>query len=289
MPKMNFASGKHSILDLVVLFCFSLLSYLSVRGIFTEVFNFLINDHIRHVDEVYLQLVSNEALETLEVISEIKMLLALIQSSVGEVSFIIGIQVQLGQLLHVLVELVDRAWLASLAAIAAIEGMKLLLDLAFLSMSSLLSLVFICLGFFYGTQGSFQRLSVVFGIIAKWSMFLVLFTHFVVPLSIFTASTVSHHFFASHRAQIHQEFQTIHRHIPKHKKNSGMKERVEHTISSFEKLNDVFTNGSKGYSRVTVKHIVYSFIEFFVIPLVLLLLLSQLSSSFLRKIISSEF
>lgn len=117
----NLARNQSSLLNLGILSMLLLLAYMSYVGAISSFFDQTMYTQIDPVSQAYLKTTGHHAKETLVILSEIKAALALLQSSSGGISFILDVQVQLGQILDVIVELIDLAWSITLASVAAVK------------------------------------------------------------------------------------------------------------------------------------------------------------------------
>ena len=269
------------LLHLGVLSTLMLLAYLSYMGTVTRFFDLIINAHIEQVARAYLATTAQETTKTLEILSATKAALALLQSSSGGISIIVEVQIQLGQILHVIVELINRAWSVSLAAVAAVEGLGLLLDLSKLSMAPILTLFFVALGITYGLHKRTPRVAHAFASLARTALFLALAVHFVIPLTIYSTAAVGNFFFHGQKKEVQQGFESVRGATPKHKLDDGLRNQVKSVINKFKDSQGEMHNRTRAISRLTGSHILLSIAEHLVVPLLFLVLYGFLFRQFL--------
>jgi hypothetical protein len=274
-------SEHQRITSLLKLMGLLLLCYLSYAGVLKKVMIHFFLQPVNQINNQYLDAAAEVAV-TMEVISEIKSLLAVVQSSSGGISFFIDVQVQLGLVLNVIVELVDHAWKVSLAALTAIEGLKILLYLSHFFMTPLLVVLFVLLGTALAMQSWLPNVAKKLSRASRLGLFLVVFTHVVLPLALLLSGTVSHHYFSQNRADIHHGFIQFRGELPQHQNETDMNTQIKNSIKHYKHAHRTASNQSSGYAKLASKHFVNSFTEFFLVPMILIGLLSSLVVSVLR-------
>ncbi|MET1254386.1 hypothetical protein [Aliikangiella maris] len=275
---------KNKLIHLFKLLLLLFLIHLANSGMLTGLINFIFHQSIEAVNFKYLNAAIAESEETLLVLSETKSLLAVIQSSTGGISFFIDVQVQLGQMLNVVVELIDYAWKISLGALATIEVLKIIQSVATLSMTPLLVILLQSIALSIALKNRLPTIALKLKKITDIGLFLVIFTHIIIPLSIFLTATLSHHYLRDHRAAIHEQYQQIHKSLPKHHTVSEMHSEVKDSIKTFKAVHSKANKHSTNYAGVTTKHFVYSFIEFFITPITLAILLASFLVAVIRRL-----
>lgn len=263
------------------------LAYLSYVGAFSSVFELIINAHIEEVARAYIKTTAHETTRIFEILSATKAALALLQSSDGGISFIVDVQIQLGETLNVIVELIDLAWFVSLGAVAAVEGLGLLLDLSKLSMAPVLTLFFVALGIAYGLQRQAPRPARAIAHFARLALFVALVIHLVIPLTIYATAAVGYFFFHGQKEDIRQGFESVHAATPKHELGVGLHDEIKSVINNFKHSQGSMHKRTSALSRLTSSHILLSIAEHLVVPLVFLILFWAVFRQFLDKLWSS--
>lgn len=282
VPKVDHGYSKSW--HLGVLASLLLLAYLSYVGCFVNILDFIMNTHIEKVARAYLKTTGHETTRVLEVLSGIKSALALLQSSSGGITFFVDVQIQLGQVLNVISELIDRAWFVSLSSVAAVEGLKLLLSLSRLSMAPVLTLFFVTLGISKGLQHRAPKPSVAIAHVARLALFAALVVHFVVPLTLYSTAALGNFFFHNRRQEIREGFEEVYSATPKHKSGRGLHNEVKRAISEFSHSQGRMHNRTRYISRLTGNHILLSVAEHLVVPLVFLAIFWAVFRQFLEKL-----
>lgn len=287
-PALSSPEGTVSrLFHLCVLAVLLLLSYLSFVGVFTSLFELIVNAHIEEVARAYIHTTEHQTTKILDILSAIKSALAVLQSSDGGISFIVDVKIQLGQILNVIVELVDRAWIVSFVSKVATEGLGLLLDLSKLSTAPVLTLFFVALGIAYGIQRRAPRPAHAIIHVARLTLFVALVVHFVIPLSIYATAALGHYYFHGQKEIILQGFESVHAATPKHELGAGLHDEIKSVIKEF-KLSQAGMHGrTSEISRLTENYMVLSITEHLLVPLVFLSLFWVAFRQFLAKLWSS--
>ncbi len=277
-------SGRSRLYHLSVLIVIAVLMAVAYHGGFNAILDILIKGHIDDVNRGYLASSLHESDTLLEIISGMKVLLALLQSSSGGISFIVDVEIRLGETMNVLVELINQAWQFSVASVAANHAMSMLLDLSYLATAPTLTLFFALYGLSLSVRSRAINLSVSIERIAQAMLFIVLFVHLAIPLAIYGTATASHYLFQDYRGSIKSEFQQHYDRMPKHNATDSLHSQVKTTIDQFNQHQKDADKQSESLSSLTIKHIVVVVIEGLVLPVLLLLGLLMLFKSLIQII-----
>ena len=269
--------------DIIKLLSLLAFFYLSYSGLLTQAMSYLIHADIHQYNAHYLKTATHKAIETLEVMGGIKSVLALMQSFSGGISFIVDINVQLGQSLSAIIDIMDKAWLVSIGSVVAIEGLRVMHYAASFSMQPILIFLFLLLGCAMGLKRITPKFAKKLDKLAILGVFLVFFTHVVSPLSIYLTANISQHFLKPHKEALHQNFKTLHESMPKHSKDPSFKDKIKEMKGHLKKSDEDHSSKTGDYSHLAAKHFIYSIVEFLVLPLSLVALLSYLVIIVIRK------
>lgn len=265
-----------------------LLSYLAFIGVFNHILDVIINSHMDDVSRAYLKTSSRDTLEIFGILSAMKAVLALLQSSSGGISFFIDVQVQLGQFISALFDLVNYAWLFSIASASSCFGLEVLLDLSRISMAPILTLFFSLTGLYVGLRDPMPRISSALYEAARLILFAALLVHFVVPLSIYLSAAAGNLFFLKYNKEVHQGISAIHSKVPGHNSEDGLHEQVKGAIHHFKKHQSKMHKHVSEFSHLTVKHIVLVILERFIMPIALIYFLALVFLRGMNRLISKD-
>lgn len=269
---------------LAVLLLLLFLSFLSYHGILSSILDYIINDHVFQVSRDYLDQASKTTEKTLAIVSGLKVILALIQSSQGGISFIVDVNVQLGQMMNVIVELINISWMVSIASLFSIKVLGILLDLSRFSMAPLMTLFFAVYGVSYGLGLHFPQFGGFFSHLSRSGLFLVIIAHLVIPLTVYVSASVSYFFYSDNTSTIHQSYQSIGNNMSKHNPDDGLHDQVKNTISAFSKSQKSVHGDARNYTHLTMGHAVFAIAEYVLTPLILLIALVVLVRTALIKL-----
>lgn len=281
IPKPGTDKERHLfVLGLILIFM-----TFSYHGGFNYIMSLLGKSHIDQINTQYLSSSLAHSEDLLEVVSALKVILNLLQSSSGGISFFIDVQIQLGQALNTLTELVNHAWLFSIVSVASIHIMQLLQDMSHQSTTVVMTLFFCILGISVAAQNRLPALSKSLSHISHILFFLILFVHLVIPLTLYGMAMVGHTFLHEHKAMVKQAYEHHYEHMPKQDMSGGLHSQVKGSINQFKTHQKKAKKQSESFSSLTVRHIVLVFLEGILLPLVFIWLLVELSRSFTRMIV----
>jgi len=260
-----------------------LLYCVSFTGSLNQLFTYLFHEDIYAFNSTYLETASSDALKTLEVVAAIKAVLELLQSLSGGVSFIVDVDVQLGESLSVLREITDNAWTVSLGSVGAANALTLVHGAIYSVMQPLLISLFLLLGLYLGFKNLLPSLASRIKRLIKPCLFLVVFTHLIVPLSIFATGKISYDYLQTQKQDLHSKLSDFNSSLPQHSSTSDLKQQVADLSKHFEGglLNHIGSTGD--YSLMAIKHILFNSTEFIFLPLIFILLSSIVLFVLLRR------
>ncbi|OUR97584.1 hypothetical protein A9Q81_12990 [Gammaproteobacteria bacterium 42_54_T18] len=276
-------SIKHS--QLFILAAINVLVYLSHIGTITEWLRRITGgNHIDRVNLIYLTSAKQYSSDLLGLLTESKMIISVLQSSQGGISFILDVQVQIGQILTSLYDAINFTWKLTLGSLSSIELLSLILDVSHFSMTIVITIFFVLLGFSIAfrthnlrVSQSFRKLSVTLGLI-------VLATHFLIPYSIYGTATLSKYIFSNHKYEVYRGFSNLHTQLPRHDQDSDLKAQVKSTITHFKNNQSHVKKHSNNLSNLSAKHLTLTFVEYLLMPLIIFYLLMMLTKNMISFI-----
>jgi len=248
--------------------------YLSLSGSLTSLFSYTLHDHVYQYNQEYIATASHDSLRTLEVVASIKSILTLLQSLSGGVSFIVDIDVQLGESLSVISDITEQAWKVSLTSVGAAKALSLIQDTVYTSMQPLLIVLFLLFGLSVISASLLPKFSQRLERFLKTALFLVLFTHLIVPLSIYATAKISDVTIQNQKQSVHQHYSEYNSSLPQHSDHGDLKSQVAAIKEHFQNNLVKHTSNIASYSLISVKHLLYTGIEFIILPIALMLFFS---------------
>ncbi len=274
---------QHIVLPLLIISC----AYLAYIGFFSWLVHWLLISHVNNVSQNYLHSASLARSELLGLLSASKTVLAILHSSQAGVNLIVDAQIQLGQSLNVIFELINHSWLVSVISLAAIEAWKLLLDLSYFSMAKILVVFFLCYGLHFALR-RYKHTLPVSNALLKLSdslLFIVLLVHFIFPVSVFVTATVGEHYFSSHKAALHSRYREIQSELPAYNMDSGLKDQVKQGVEHFKVSQKKLHLHITTLTHLTAQYTIYSLAEFILLPLMFVIVFSILTRILFRRLL----
>jgi len=205
-------------------------------------------------------------------LSELSALLAPLQSSEVGISFIVDVQVGVGQLLESFTKLVVDAAEVSVLVISTIEIIKYSLSLSEM-ITPWLFLMVLAAGVLYGFNHSFTggrgAYSLIGNRFVKIVITLFLVLHIFLPYSLYGAALFSKHLIDDSKAANHSVLNNLHQHMGATHKKEGLKDRAENAIHSFEKIVLDVPRKVEAMAIYHARHMAMSLFEFIVLPIAL--------------------
>ena len=273
---IQYFTKNKTLKTLILLIFINTLAYLSYTGHISHIWSQVIGEHINKVNQAYLSEARIYTADLLKMLSESKMVLSLLQSSQGGISFFVDVQIQLGETLSTLSDAVEYAWKISLSALSAIEFLSLALDISHYSMAPVLTLLFILLSIYIITRQQFIRLNAILYKLVASVAFIVLLSHFLIPAAVFTSAIISQDIFSKHRNEIYRGFSSLHSNLPKHNSDSGLKNQVKSGIRYYKDNQKHMHKHTHRLTSLSSKHMIINLVEYILLPLLILYLLSRL-------------
>jgi len=212
----------------------------------------------------FLDRATEEAFGTFLVLSGLKSGLALLQSSSAGISFIVDVDVQVGEVLHSIKEVVDYGWSASLISLSVLAGIRILLEFLhvlspLLLYTSLIALGACCCLVLIGKKTSQLLVETLHGIIC-----LTLFISLGLPLAVYVASLTSQTLTAPYRTQIQTE---LNRHRMVFEGIDGnLKEQAHSAASKLSEKSKSLHRGQRDLTGEIVRHLVVVAFDAVVFP-----------------------
>ena len=282
-PLISTKEGRNTLALSLVL----VLYYLSFYGYINQLLTYLFHDSVYAFNSAYLASASSDSIKTLEVVASIKAVLELLRSVSGGVSFIVDIEVQLGESLSVLRDITERAWTVSLSSVAAANAISLINSSVFSVLKPVMAALFLVLGLYLGLKNLLPGIAKRVGRLITPCIFLVVFTHLIVPLSIYATAKISNYHLQSQKQELHSQLSGFSDGLPQHTDKTDLKDQVSAIREHFQTNLLEHINSTGDYSLMAIKHVLYTGAEFVFLPLAFILFSSIIVLILLRKIKTS--
>lgn len=270
----------------LVLVVISIMAYLSYLGYLSAWFRQVTgSNHIDATNVAYLASARDYTADLLAILTESKIVLAVLQSSQGGISFIVDVQVQLGQILSSLHDVINLSWQLTLASLSSIEFLSLLLEASHFSMSVMLTMFFISIGISVCFWKRYHKISQMVSKLTATLGLIVLVTHFILPYSIYSTAMLSKHLLSPHKSEIYRGYSSFHHQLPQHEGSSDLKDKVKGTMSYFKDKPEHLGKHSEKMSALSAKHLTLIFVEYLFMPLFIIYFFIRLTKQGLNSLL----
>jgi hypothetical protein len=270
--------------ELSILAILALVSYLSYSGYMTYILDILYYEYISHTNSIYLQSSLTELEDTLSTLSQIKALFAVIQSSSGGISFFIDVEVRLGEILNVISELFSKAWYVTFVSIFAIKLWIFITDISRDIMPILLNIAIVLITISYLSRYNYPRLHITTLKLSMINLFVILLSYVVIPFFIYFTSTISHQYLKESKQQRDIELKSIHTKLT-NQNSSSLHTDVESSINILKDKKDSLQKEHSFYSKLTIEHTFAHLLEFFIIPIFMIIFLMYICGRLLKDLV----
>lgn len=277
-----FDSIKVSILAFVLM-----LVALNHLGAIDWVLDTLLRGHVADVNGAYLQTSKIEIGESILTLTALDTGLRVLESSTAGISFIAQFEVQVGAIVSALQDMVGRALDASLFAAGSLIAIELVLDLAELLSTPILTLAILVLGLHYIARGHWLWFTRATGQLADILIIFTVLVHLGFPLAIYGTSLASELLTKPLASQAHERFKATHadfstskqackekdRECTEDEKKAKVTHHVKAVISRYEATSDhSHHHRSRAVAGAVVRHVVAILFNAFVFPGILILI-----------------
>ena len=146
---------------------------------------------IAEANSVYLHKAKLQMGESIIVLTSLDTAFEVLKSSSAGISFIVDVEVRVGNIVATLQNLTNQALMASLIADGGLIGIELALKLSGMLVAPVLSLTIIMLGLHYMARGHWRWMANISGRISEILVLITLVVHMGLPLVIYGSSLAS--------------------------------------------------------------------------------------------------
>ena len=248
--------------------------------------NFMDNGHIATENTNYLHSAELAAGEILLLLNGIKSALAVLESSIAGISFIVEAKIQIGKAFYPLQETLGHASIASAFSLVSLTAIEILLGIVRIISVKLVSVTVIALGSHYIFKKHWTLLANVSGKIATLLVAITLMAHVTLPLTIYATHIFSRELSMPTAQETYYKLQETHSAISSsssenQKIDNHVKLTVEHTYQVSKNIADKH----HGLAQYVIKHLTYVLFETLILPLIVILLITIMGQIIIHHII----
>lgn len=241
---------------------------------------------IAQANQKYLAEAESEAIETFLVFTGVKTGISVIQTASVGISFLVDVQVQVGNLLETLRQVVDYGWMASMMSMVAIHSIEVLLSGADYIARPALCVFLIMNSVHFVFMAFFPNLSHYTAKASATLFFIVLLSIVFLPLSIYLSSYASHSITGPIAQELRKEISSEHKDlVVKEESEEGLKSQAKSAITHYSDVSSKTDGKVKHLTKYVVRHISVILFDVLIFPLAFFLSLSVFS----KKVIAAFF
>lgn len=262
----------------------------------------LLRGPIAEANSAYLHQSKVHLGESILVLTALNTGLEVLESSSAGISFIVDVEVQVGNIVATLQQLVERALAASLLSAGSLIGTELILKLGNILAAPILTLTLLIVGFHYLVRGHWRLMANISGQLADILVIFTLAVHIGLPLTIYGTSVASSLLTEPLAKQAHQRFVNTHADFTSGKhacekeqnkctedtKKEKMTSHVKEVINRYRATSDDTHRKGRSLAGAVMRHTVAVLFDAFAFPLILLVFLLWISKVLTRHTLRVE-
>jgi hypothetical protein len=241
-------------------------------GVVHYVLDYLGRDHITQVNETYLHHVKFQISESLLILSGLDAALEVVKSSSAGISFIVDVQVQVGNIFHTLHQYVEKAISVSSAAAASTIAIGLLMSIVNKSAVVILTITISAVASYFLLRDFLPRASIVAKKLSYAFSILSFMAFLGMPLALYATSLVSKSLTEPMAQQAHQHFKDVHQ-LFVSDKDDDLHEHVKSVVNKYQSSSHEVHQKSRSLSISTMRHFVAFLFSAFLFPLGFMLMI----------------
>ena len=225
---------------------------------------------IAEANSAYLHKTKLHMGESILVLTGLDTAFEVLKSSSAGISFIVDVEVQVGNIVATLQDLTNKALMASLIAAGSLIGIELVLKLAEILAVPVLSLTILVLAIHYTARSHWRWLANISGQVSELLVLMTLLIHLGMPLIIYGSSLASAALTTPIAQEAHTAFTKTHVDFATAKKGK-ISSHVKAVINRYKATSDDTHRKSRSLSGSVVRHIIAILFDAFLFPALMLL------------------
>lgn len=227
--------------------------------------DYLGRQKLHELNEAFLDEAGHEAFETFMLLSILKAGLAVMSSSSAGISFIVDMDVQVGQLISSSKEIVDTGWLVSIAGIAVIKGIRMVLDILdtyaafFLQGAVFFLMLYALISLFWETVSTWLVACI------RAALIFTLFFSFGIPWAVGGMALVSKVIIHPRGQEVRKELHERHGHL-KVDHDRNLKQQAHKSLKKYQDKAESLETAHKHLAEQIIDHIVLVLFDAVIFP-----------------------
>ena len=267
---------------------------LCILGIMNKIFEFTIFNFFKNMTKPYLERAYEESKKLFITLSLLKGTTDVIEGSTVNVNVILGMNIQIGDLVQPIYDIIDILWKISLASVVVLKLETIYYEIFKMKLASIL--IFISLVTYLPYTFSKNMVTEVLKKISKYTLLGLTFIYILLPGTILLSSAMSDYFEKEYKepavVRLNQSLDKLNKvkddlFVMEQSKNIfNIPSQIESTKNKFSNLGQEISNVSKDLADFTPVIIGITLLSYIIMPLLLLIFLYKLTKSLLLEKLS---
>ena len=267
---------------------------LCILGIMNKIFEFTIFNFFKNMTKPYLERSYEEPKKLFITLSLLKGTTDVIEGSTVNVNVILGMNIQIGDLVQPIYDIIDILWKISLASVVVLKLETIYYEIFKMKLASIL--IFISLVTYLPYTFSKNMVTEALKKISKYTLLGLTFIYILLPGTILLSSAMSDYFEKEYKepavVRLNQSLDKLNKvkddlFVMEQSKNIfNIPGQIESTKNKFSNLGQEISNVSKDLADFTPVIIGITLLSYIIMPLLLLIFLYKLTKSLLLEKLS---
>ena len=267
---------------------------LCILGIMNKIFEFTIFNFFKNMTKPYLERAYEESKKLFITLSLLKGTTDVIEGSTVNVNVILGMNIQIGDLVQPIYDIIDILWKISLASVVVLKLETIYYEIFRMKLASIL--IFISLVTYLPYTFSKNMVTEALKKISKYTLLGLAFIYILLPGTILLSSAMSDYFEKEYKepavVRLNQSLDKLNKvkddlFVMEQSKNIfNIPGQIESTKNKFSNLGQEISNVSKDLADFTPVIIGITLLSYIIMPLLLLIFLYKLTKSLLLEKLS---
>ena len=267
---------------------------LCILGIMNKIFEFTIFNFFKNMTKPYLERAYEESKKLFITLFFLKGTTDVIEGSTVNVNVILGMNIQIGDLVQPIYDIIDILWKISLASVVVLKLETIYYEIFKMKLASIL--IFISLVTYLPYTFSKNMVTEALKKISKYTLLGLTFIYILLPGTILLSSAMSDYFEKEYKepavVRLNQSLDKLNKvkddlFVMEQSKNIfNIPGQIESTKNKFSNLGQEISNVSKDLADFTPVIIGITLLSYIIMPLLLLIFLYKLTKSLLLEKLS---
>ena len=264
---------------------------LCIFGLMNKIFEFTIFNFFKNMTKPYLERAYEESKKLFITLSLLKGTTDVIEGSTVNVNVILGMNIQIGDLVQPIYDIIDILWKISLASVVVLKLETIYYEIFKVKLASIL--IFISLVTYFPYTFYQNTVTEIFTKISKYSLLALAFVYVLLPGTILVSSAVSDYFEKEYKepaiVRLNESVNKLNKVkddlfvMEQSKSIFNIPGQIESTKNKFSNLGNEISNVSKDLSDYTPVIIGITLLSYIIMPLLLLIFLYKMTKSLLLE------